>query len=153
MSKTANTWIEGNGTVRTVFRTLAFWEYASPEICKLQLLNAVEKENVLPGPYLLQYVLNRRMREIQWVSVYAPMVAFLIISLFIIASILAFPGGHHLYMGFGLLAGLGIAFRLLSMNNTWKHGNFCHLQEMLFCMKYFRKNIRQMCLELKNRPL
>ena len=112
MNKNANTWNEGNGTVRTVFRTLALWKYSTPETCKLQLLNAVEKENVLPGPYLLQYVIKRRVREIRWLSVYAPMVAFLIISLFIISSILSFPDGHHLYMGFGLLAGLGIAFRV-----------------------------------------
>jgi hypothetical protein len=60
MNKNANTWIEGNGTVRTVFRTLALSKYANSESCKLQLLNAVEKENTQPGPYLLQYVIKRK---------------------------------------------------------------------------------------------
>lgn len=31
MNKNVNTWIEGNGTVRTVFRTLALYKYSSRE--------------------------------------------------------------------------------------------------------------------------
>jgi len=112
MNKIVNTWIEGNGTVRTVFRTLALSKYASPEACKLQLLNAVEKENTVPGPYLLQFVVKRRMDKIKWVSVYALMVAFLIVSLLTIPVIVALPGRLHFYLGISLLLGLGIAFRV-----------------------------------------
>jgi hypothetical protein len=36
--------MEGNGTVRTVFRTMVLWEYASPEGSKQQLLRAIGKK-------------------------------------------------------------------------------------------------------------
>jgi len=69
-----STWIEGDGTVRTVFRKLVLWDYTSLESCKLQLVNAIEKKNTTPSPYLLDYAIIRRKGEIRWVSVVLPII-------------------------------------------------------------------------------
>ena len=44
MKKYASTRIEGNGTVRTVFRTMALWAYLSEERAKLQLVKVIERK-------------------------------------------------------------------------------------------------------------
>jgi hypothetical protein len=76
-----NTWIEGNGTVRTMFRKLALYKYGTLELSKLQLINAVEKENQPLITLTIQYAIDRRKNEIQWVSLYMPLMVLMTFSL------------------------------------------------------------------------
>jgi len=62
MNKNVNTWIEGKGTVRTVHRKLALYEYGTRELSKMQLISAVEKENHPLGTLTVQYAINRRKK-------------------------------------------------------------------------------------------
>ncbi len=71
MRKHASTWIEGDGTVRTVFRIMALWAYTSNEKAKLQLVRVIERKGDVPGPFILQYAIDRRKKEIQWISIYS----------------------------------------------------------------------------------
>ena|SRR5260221_11515632 len=84
MNKNGNTWMEGNGTVRTVFRTMVLWEYASPEGSKQQLLRAIGKKEDQTSPYLLRYAVDKRKMEIQWISLYLPLL------------VLSTPQSHHI---------------------------------------------------------
>lgn len=55
----ASTWIEGDGTVRTVFRTMALWAYSSEEKANRQLMKGMVPKNDQSGPYTLQFAIDR----------------------------------------------------------------------------------------------
>jgi hypothetical protein len=86
MKKHASTWVEGDGTVRTVFRAMALWAYLSEGRAKLQLVKVIERKNEKPGPFILQYAIDRRKREIQWISLYMPLLALAFISVLLVAA-------------------------------------------------------------------
>ena len=112
MNKNVNTWIEGNGTVRTVFRNMALWEYASPERSKQQLLRAIEKEGAHPSAYLLQYAIDKRKSEIQWASLYLPVLAFVAPILFVFYVLLLSHLALYLYLGIALILALSLVFKV-----------------------------------------
>jgi hypothetical protein len=113
MRKHASTWIEGNGTVRTVFRTMALWAYLSEERAKLQLVRIIEK-NGKPGPFTLQYAIDRRKKEIQRISLYLPLFALSILSVLLIAAALSSQNPRNLNISLAMVLYLVILFR-----TTW----------------------------------
>lgn len=114
MKRHANTWIEGDGTVRTVFRTIALWAYSSEEKAKRQLIKVMAPKNDQSGPYTLQFAIDRRKKEIQWISLYLPLLVLAIISVLLIAAGLFFRNPRNLYLSLGTVAYLGLFFRI-----TW----------------------------------
>ena len=114
MRKQASTWIEGNGTVRTVFRTIALWAYLSEERAKLQLVKVIERKGDAPGPFILQYSIDRRKREIQWLSLYLPLLTLSIPSLLLIAGGLSSQNPRNLYISLAVVLYLIFLFR-----TTW----------------------------------
>ena len=111
MNKNVYTWMEGNGTVRTVFRKLALWEYGSPEQCKLQIIHDIEKENVGPSPFALQHAVERRKREIRSISLHLPLLAF-ISPVFVFYGAMYSHNIVHLYAGIGLTIFLAGIYRI-----------------------------------------
>jgi hypothetical protein len=114
MRKHASTWIEGNGTVRTVFRTMALWAYLSEERAKLQLVKVIERKNEKPGPFILQYAIDRRKKEIQWISLYLPLFALSILSVLLIAAGLSSQNQRNLNISLAVVLYLIFLFR-----TTW----------------------------------
>jgi hypothetical protein len=84
MRREMRSWIEGKGIMPAVFRALALWEYSTEEQARQQLVKALEKGNHPPGPYMLQYAINRRKQEIQWPFVYIPAIIHLLVSIHLI---------------------------------------------------------------------
>jgi hypothetical protein len=111
MSKNVNTWIEGNGTVRTVFRKLALYEYGTRDLSKLQLIRAVEKENQPLSTLTVQYAIDRRKKEIQWISLYIPLLAFSVLLLVAFGAVMTTRNQTHLYGGIGLMIALSFIYR------------------------------------------
>jgi hypothetical protein len=111
MNKNVNTWIEGNGTVRTVFRELALYEYGTRDLSKLQLISAVEKENQPLGTLTLQYAIDRRKKEIQWISLYLPLLTFIVLLLLVFSAIMTTLNQTNLYGGIGLTIALAFIYR------------------------------------------
>jgi hypothetical protein len=110
----ASTWIEGDGTVRTVFRTLALWAYSSEDKAKLQLVKVIERKNEKAGPFILQYAIDRRKKEIQWISLYMPLLALLFIGVLLVAAGLFSQNPRNLFISLGTVIFLGFFFRV-----TW----------------------------------
>lgn len=111
MNKNVNTWIEGDGTVRTVIRKMALSEYCTLDRSRQQLLSAVEKENEFPGTFLLQYAINRRKLEIQWISLYLPLLAFACSAIFLLRGAMISPSPLHVWVVTGLIVSLAIIYR------------------------------------------
>lgn len=112
MNKKVNSWIEGDGTVRTVVRSFALWNYSTQDRCKVQLVKAIEKENALTGPFLVQHVVDRRKNEIQWISLYIPLFAFSIPILLVLFAAFLSHIILNLYLGIGLMAVTAVVFRM-----------------------------------------
>jgi hypothetical protein len=110
----ASTWIEGNGTVRTVFRTMALWAYLSEERAKLQLVKVIERKGDVTGPFTLQYAIDRRKKEIQWISLYLPLFTLSVISILLIAGGLSSQNPRNLYISLAVVLYLIFLFR-----TTW----------------------------------
>ncbi|HVU96894.1 MAG TPA: hypothetical protein VHE34_16810 [Puia sp.] len=89
MRKFVSVWIEGNGTMQAVIRTLMFWAQPKQEHTKLQLLKAVEKGNDELGPYTLQYAIDRRKKMAQWIFLHIPLVAFSALAMLLMAGALS----------------------------------------------------------------
>ena len=99
-------WIEGKGLMSAVFRALALWEYSTEEQARQQLVKVIERGNHPPGPYILQYAINRRKQEIQWPFLYIPAIIHLLVSInltnvllkngFVQVFFLLFIGLHYL---------------------------------------------------------
>ncbi|HEY4286963.1 MAG TPA: hypothetical protein VGN00_07675 [Puia sp.] len=112
MNKNANTWIEGNGTVRTVFRQLALSDYCTQERSRLQLIKAIEKKEHISGSQLLDYAIFRRKSEIQWVSVYLPGVGFSATVLFLFHAGFTSANPMYMWLTVGLSLALSLVFRI-----------------------------------------
>ena len=119
MNKKFLTWMEGDGTIRTLLRKAALWDYASPERCKLRLSSAIEKKDSAPGPYLIQYAMDRRKKEVQIISHYLPLFGMFLPFLAYISLATMFRVIPHIYLGVGLMIALGIVYKY-----TW----FCQYQ-------------------------
>jgi hypothetical protein len=111
MNNNANTWIEGDGTVRTVLRKMALAEYCTIDRSRQQLLNAVGKDNEFLGTFLLQYAINRRKLEIQWISLYLPLLAFVCTAGFLLRGAIVSPSSLHVWVATGLIVSLAIIYR------------------------------------------
>jgi hypothetical protein len=114
VSKNLSAWIEENGTVRTVFRKLALWNYYSPESCRPQLVNAIEKKNLPPTPYLVQYATDLRKMEIRWISIYLPILGFMVPLSFFAYVAANTHNIQHLYLAVCSMVSLGFIYRV-----TW----------------------------------
>ena len=125
MNKNVNSWIEGNGSLRAVFRNIILWEYTSPERSKLQLLRVTEKKN--PGPYLLQYAIDRCKAEVQWISLYLPLLAFTapVLLAFYVALLSHFV--QYLYIGMGLILAMGLVFKATYFSQYQEACQFIYL--------------------------
>jgi hypothetical protein len=110
----ASTWIEGNGTVRTVFRTMALYAYSTEEKAKRQLMKVMVPKNDQSGPYTLQFAIDRRKREIQWISLYLPLLVLVIVGVLLVAAGLFSRNPRNLYLSLGTVIFLGFFFRV-----TW----------------------------------
>jgi hypothetical protein len=110
----ASTWIEGDGTVRTVFRTMALWAYSSEEKAKRQLMKVMAAKNGQSGPYTLQFAIDRRKKEIQWISFYLPLLVLGIVGVLLVAAGIFSRIPRNLYLSLGTVAYLGLFFRV-----TW----------------------------------
>jgi hypothetical protein len=110
----ASTWIEGDGTVRTVFRTMALYAYSSEEKAKRQLMKVMVPKNNQSGPYTLQFAIDRRKKEIQWISLYLPLLVLVIVGVLLVAAGLFSRNPRNLYLSLGTVIFLGFFFRV-----TW----------------------------------
>jgi hypothetical protein len=97
--------------VRTVFRKLALYEYGTRDLSKQQLINAVEKENQPLGTLTVQYGIDRRKKEIQWISLYIPLLAFIVLVLLAFSAVMTTHNLTQLYGGIGLLIALSFIYR------------------------------------------
>jgi hypothetical protein len=116
MKRHTSTWIEGDGTVRTVFRTLALWAYSSEEKARLQLVKAMEGRENRPGVYTLQYAVHRRKKEIQWISVNIPLFYFLVLCVLLMAGGLSSLNPRHLYLSVSIVLYSAVVFRTTFFN-------------------------------------
>jgi|GEM_PF-4389279 len=111
MKRNANTWIEGEGTVRTVFRKLALSEYCTIDRSRQQLLSAVEKRDGDIGTFVLQYAIDRRKLEIQWISLYLPLLAFACSAIFLLRGAMISTSPLHVWVVSGLIFTFAIIYR------------------------------------------
>lgn len=129
-------WIEGEGTVRTMFRKMSLWDYASKEKSKLQLLRAIEKGNTLPSLFLVQFAIDRRKNEIQWISLYFPLLMLVSPLFFFMYGALISHIAMYLYLGMGLMVSLSVVFRITFYNQYLDackflyHAGDCIFQEV-----------------------
>lgn len=114
MKGQTSTWIEGDGTVRTVFRTMALHAYSTEEKAKRQLMNVMVPKNDQSGPYTLQFAIDRRKKEIQWISLYLPLLVLVIVGVLLVAAGLFSRNPRNLYLSLGTVIFLGFFFRV-----TW----------------------------------
>lgn len=112
MNKNVITWIEGDGTVRTVFRKMALCEYITLERTKVQLLKAIGKGEDQTSPYLLRYAVDKRKMEIQWISLYLPILVMSMPVLFASKALLLSHLALHLYVWIGLVLTMSLVFRM-----------------------------------------
>jgi hypothetical protein len=116
MKTNTSTWIEGNGTLRTVFRTLALWAYSSEEKARLQLVKAMESRDNHPGIYTLQYAIHLRKKEIQWIAVNIPLFYFLVLCVLLMAGGLASHDPRNLSVSVFLVLYSAVVFRTTFFN-------------------------------------
>lgn len=150
MKKEVRSWIEGKGIIPTVFRALALWEYSTEEQARQQLMKVIERGNHTPGPYILQYAIDQRKKEIQWPFLYLPLFAHLLLSLFVIM------GGLFSQKPWGLSVSVAIVNCLIFIfRNTWfsKYSEACRfiLPGMPFRTKCLEKGKRKGSRQLKTR--
>ena len=116
MNKIVNTWIEEKGTVRTVFRKISLWKYASSESCRLQLMDAIEKGGIPISPYVMQYAIEKRKVEVQWISVFLPLIPFVSAVLFFFYGAMNSHVVLHLYLCIILMVSLGLVYKITFFN-------------------------------------
>ncbi|MDR3669020.1 MAG: hypothetical protein P4L35_19495 [Ignavibacteriaceae bacterium] len=116
MNKNVNTWIEEKGTVRTVFRKIALWDYASRESCRLQLIHAIEKEEITISPFGMKYAIDSRKVEIQWISVILPLLPFVSALLFFLYGAMNSHIVLHLSLCIILMVSLGLVYKITFFN-------------------------------------
>jgi len=114
MKQKVRVWIEGKGIIPTVLRALSLWDYSTEEQARRQLEKVIERGNHPPGPYILQYAINRRKQEIQWPFLYIPLFTYLLISILLIMGGLSSQKPWQLFMSMAIVACLVFIFR-----NTW----------------------------------
>jgi len=107
-------WFEVKGTVRIAIRTLALWEYYTEEQARQQLVKVIERETDATGPYVLQHAIDRRKKEIQWISIYIPFFLLSVESVLLVTSALFSHNLRNLYFCIAVVPCLGIIFR-----TTW----------------------------------
>jgi len=114
MNKKLCAWIEGDGTFRTLFRKLALWDFASADRCKGQILIAIEKEKMTMGAYSVQFVVEKRKKEVQLLTHYLPLFMVFVPALAYISLATIFHVFPHYYLGMALSFSLIIVYK-----HTW----------------------------------
>jgi hypothetical protein len=122
-----------------MFRALALWEYTTEEEARQQLLKVIEQGNHSPGPYMLQYAINLRKREIQWPFLYIPLFANLLLSISLIISGLHSPKPLQLPVSVAFIACLIFIFRNTGTANAQKPVDSFMWPGIPFPMKYMEK--------------
>jgi len=127
MSKEVMSWIEGKGIIPAVIRALALWQHSTEEQAKQQLVKALEKGNRPPGPYMLQYAINRRKQEIHWPFLYIPAFIHLLVSLLLIMEGLISQKPWTLPIAVAVVACLFFIFRLTWFSKSSEACRFLYL--------------------------
>jgi hypothetical protein len=110
-----------------VFRALALWEYSTEEQARQQLVKVIERGNHPPGPYILQYAINRRKQEIQWPFLYIPAIIHLLVSINLIMEGLLSQKPWTLSVSMAVVACLLFIFRFTWFSKSSEACRFLYL--------------------------